>query len=384
LLGLGQCRRRVPNQASRASAERFVATHDTPPMDKLLAFDVIRNARALIKDVNTSAGERTVAQYRAGFARMTARGLTPEKIANTQRSFYFYRAAFVQHFAALIRDELRTTDKAQKGDDEKRFAEGVGRLGELTRELERYRPDPNSTHLDKGVISKWAVEVEKRAKSGFKALSHSKRSRLRGLPANWREKMFAVSENSKYRDALAALGVIGARPAEFENGVLVQINDKGNLTFTIKGVKTHGGKYGQETRVLEIEPKAFDAQYLANRVRETGEFVIQAKAGALSDRVREFSKVVFPKLESGVSAYVYRHQFSADLKASGLSDVDVSTALGHSIDETKRFYGAAQSGRHNPNVKSVKGSRRVREKTQEKIRELDRSKAREFNFDRER
>jgi integrase len=353
-------------------------------MDKLLAFDIIRNARALTKDVNTSASERTVAQYRAGYARMTARGLTPEKIAHTSRSFYFYRAAFVQHFAALIRDELRATDKAQKGGDEKSFVAGVSRLGELCCELERYRPDPHSNHLDKGVISNWAVEVEKRSKTGFKAASHSKKSRLRGLPANWREMMFAVSENSKYRDALAALGVTGARPAEFENGVLVQINDKRNLTFTIKGVKTHGGKFGQETRILEIEPKTFDALHLLNRVREIGEFVIQAKAGALSDRVREFSKVVFPKLKNGVSCYVYRHQFSADLKASGLPDVDVSTALGHSVDETKRFYGAAQSASQNPNVKSVKGSQRVRERTQEKIRELDRSKSRDNNFKRGR
>lgn len=353
-------------------------------MDKLLTFDIIRNARALTKDVNISASEKTIAQYRAGFARMTARGLTPEKIAHTARSFYFYRAAYVQHFAALIRDELRITDKAQKGDDENRFAVGVGRLGELCRELERYRPDPHSTHLDKGIVSKWAVEVEKRAKSGFKALSHSKRSRLRGLPANWREMMFAASKNSKYRDALAALGVTGARPAEFENGILVQLNDKGNLVFNIKGVKTHSGKYGQETRILEVEPKAFDTLHLLNRVREVGEFVIHTKAGALSDRVREFSKVAFPKLKSGVSAYVYRHQFSADLKGSGLSDVDVSTAMGHSVDETKRFYGAAQSATQNPNVKSVKGSQRVREKTQEKIRELDRSKSRDSIFKRGR
>lgn len=382
MLGLGQCRRRAPTQANRESAERFVAPYDTPPMDKLLAFDIIRNARALTKDVNASASERTVAQYRAGFARMTARGLTPEKIAHTARSFYFYRAAYVQHFAALIRDELRITDKAQKGGDEKRFVEGVGRLGELTRELERYRPDPNSTHLDKGVISKWAVEVEKRAKSGFKAVSHSKKSRLRGLPANWREKMFEASANSKYRDALAALGVTGARPAEFENGVLVQINNAGNLTFTIKGVKTHGGKYGQETRILEIEPKAFDALYLLNRVRETGEFVIHAKAGALSDRVREFSKVVFPKLKNGVSAYVYRHQVSADLKASGASNVDISMALGHSSDETKRYYGASQSGLGGNGLVAVKGSQLVREKTLEKIISLEQGRERSYGMER--
>jgi integrase len=236
--------------------------------------------------------------------------------------------------------------------------------------------------LDKGIISKWAVEVEKRAKSGFKALSHSKRSRLRGLPANWREKMFAASENSKYRDALAALGVIGARPAEFESGILVQINDAGNLSFTIKGVKTHGGKYGQETRILEIEPKTFDALHLLNRVRETGEFVIYAKAGALSDRVREFSKVVFPKLKSAVSAYVYRHQVSADLKASGASNIDISTALGHSSDETKRYYGAAQSGLGGNRLVAVKGSQLVREKTLEKILVLQHSRESGYVVDR--
>lgn len=353
-------------------------------MDKLAAFDTIRNARALVKDVNTSASEKTLAQYRAGYARMVARGLTPEKIAHTQRSFYFYRAAYVQHFAAQIDDELRLTGKAQKQSDAKSFDEGVERLTSLCRELERYRPDPNGNHLDRGLISKWAVEVEKRAKTGFKAVSHSKRSRLRGLPTNWREMMFAASANSKYRDALAVLGVTGARPAELESGVIAQANEKGNLVFTIKGVKTHGGKYGQETRVIEIEPKSVDAQHLMNRVREAGELVVYAKAGSLSDRVREFSKVVFPNLKNGVSAYVYRHQFSADLKASGLTDVEVSTAMGHCVDETKRFYGSAQSAKQNANVASVKGSNRVREKTREKIRELDRSRERSRDHGRGR
>jgi integrase len=355
-------------------------------MDRLAAFDIIRNARALVKDVNTSASEKTLAQYRAGYARMIARGLTPEKVAHTQRSFYFYRAAYVQHFAALINDELRLTDKAQKLNDAKNFADGVGRLSELCRELEHYRPDPNGNHLDKGLISKWAVEIEKRAKTGFKAVSHSKRSRLRGLPANWREKMFAASAKSKYRDALAVLGVTGARPAELENGITVQANAKGNLVFTIKGVKTHDGKYGQETRVIEIEPKSVDGQHLSSQIREVGEMVVHAKAGALSDRVREFSKVVFPKLKNVVSAYVYRHQFSADLKASGLTDVEVSTAMGHCVDETKRFYGSAQSAKQNANVASVKGSNRVREKTREKIRELGqlRELSRGANRDRER
>ena len=83
-------------------------------MDKLAAFDVIRTARTMVKDVNSSASEKTLAQYQAGYQRMVTRGLTPEKMANTVRSFYFYRAAFVHHFVASIREELRVTDKAQK------------------------------------------------------------------------------------------------------------------------------------------------------------------------------------------------------------------------------------------------------------------------------
>ena len=66
---------------------------------------------------------------------------------------------------------------------------------------------------------------------------------------------------------------------------------------------------------------------------------------------------------------------AADLKASGLPDADVSAALGHSVDETKGSYGAAQSARSIGGVTGVKSTRPVLEKTREKIKALERSRS---------
>lgn len=353
----------------------------SPPMDKLAAFDIIRAARSLVKDVNTSASEKTLAQYRAGYQRMIARGLTPEKMANTVRSFYFYRAAHVHHFASSIREELRLSDKAQRNGDQASFLEGVARIETLCSELERYRPDPSGKHLAAGKTSKWAVEAEKRKRTGIAVQSHSKRSRLRGLPVDWRERMFATSERSKYREAIAVLALTGARPAEIECGVSVALSVTGSLVFNIQGKKTHGGKFGQEMRVLEVLPQSPDAIFLVNRVKAHGPLMVKADAGALSDRVRMIGKSVFPRLKECISCYVYRHQFAADLKKSGMSGVDVSAALGHCADETKRYYGAAQSGLSGNRLLSVKGTTPVREKTMQKIRSLE---GRRREYERER
>ena len=86
--------------------------------------------------------------------------------------------------------------------------------------------------------------------------------------------------------------------------------------------------------------------------------------------MRRLSKKVFPRLKECVSCYVYRHQLSADLKNAGVPPLEISTALGHSVDATKRFYGAAQSGRAGNGFISARGSQPVKEKTMEKIKSL--------------
>lgn len=353
-------------------------------MDMLQGFGAIKAARELVSLANKGVSAATAKQYESAFQRMVAQDQTPEKIAGTVRSFYFYRAAWVFHHVTVIRKALRDADAAQRSKDKTTWATIVESLPCQVQQLELYRPDPNGKHLFEGRVSKWAVELEKRLTNGNTVSSHSKRSRLRGLPANWRSLMFqGIRKTSKYKDVVAVLSATGARPSEFENGIAVELESTGGLRFTVIGTKTHGGKFGQAQRSFSVLTNRPELEYLANRIAENGgPLSISAKAGALSDKIRQLSEKVFPTLRSSVSAYVFRHQVAADLKASGLSDEDVSAALGHSVDETKRYYGTAQSAREPGGISGIRASQPVRTKTREKIRNLERS--RELGYQRTR
>ena len=326
--------------------------------------------------VNVSISATTQQQYRAAYARMAARGSTPEGMANTSRGFYYYRAAWVHHHSDAIRTILNAADRTQRAGNTAGWKAALSELQAAIVQLERYRPDPTGENLARGLIGKWAVEAEKRTHSGEKLTQHSKRIRLRGLPTDWREQIFAgLRSSSKYRDVVAVLSATGARPAEFEHGIEVTTGPADTLNFKIVGVKTHGGKYGQAERSFNVAVDRPELQYLRERVESNaGRLLVKASAGALSDKIRQLSEKVFPKLKSAVSAYVFRHQMAADLKASDISDTDVSAALGHSVDETKGFYGAAQSARSVGGVTGIVATRIVREKTREKLREFGRER----------
>lgn len=357
---------------------------DTP--DKTVSFSLVKQARALISGVNAALSDATRQQYRKAFSRMLERDSAPEKIANTNRGFYYYRAAWVHHYATEIREILNTADRLQRAGNTNAWQESVAKLPSLIKDLDRYRPDPEGKNLASGLIGKWAVEAEKRVNAGQKLTHHSKRVRLRGLPTDWRTQMFAgLRVGSKYQDIVAVLSATGARPAEFVKGIEVTLEAAGTIHFKIEGVKTHGGKYGQAERSFSIAVDRQELVYLRDRLTENdGPLVVKASAGALSDKVRQLSEKVFPKFKSAVSAYVFRHQVAADLKASGLSDTDVSAALGHCVDETKGYYSSAQSARSIGGITNVRATRIVRELTKEKISQLELGRGRERQRKRER
>ena len=222
-------------------------------MDKFQAFKVVKLARTLIQDVNTQLSQSSQKQYQNAFARMQRSGLVPEEIANTQRSFYYYRAAWVHNYASDILEILNSADLAQRSGSTTDWQDMVLKLPSLIQELERYRPDPKGKHLASELDGNWAVEAEKRIAAGKKIVNHSKRVRLRGLPQNWREQMFAgLREGSKYQDIVAVLSATGARPEEFVNGIKISIGKGETLHFDIGGAKTHDGKYGQEERSFDV------------------------------------------------------------------------------------------------------------------------------------
>ena len=59
-----------------------------------------------------------------------------------------------------------------------------------------------------------------------------------------------------------------------------------------------------------------------------------ASLGDLWDRIKGRRRV-------RVSAYLWRHQFAADLKRGGFDSGQIAMALGHASDVTQRHYGSA-------------------------------------------
>jgi integrase len=333
---------------------------------------LIKNARDLIEGVNAGVLQKTLEQYEHSFIRMQSKGQTPDQIATTVRSFYYYRAAWISHYASEIRTTIQAVERQQlagSGHDREHLE---AKLNDLIHQLNRYPPDPFGHHLRQGLAGDWSKSAAARKQAGIKVKNHSKRSRLRGLPSDWREQMFlGLRVNSRYRDILAVLSATGARPQEFVGGIEVCVVDSNSLNFKIKGAKTHGGKFGQMERSFTVLADRTELKYLYERVAaNAGPLLVTAQAGALSDKVCQLSKKVFPALRSVVSAYVFRHQFSADLKASEMSDVDVSAALGHSVDETKAYYGSARRARSFGGVSDVQCSRAVVERTNQRISQM--------------
>jgi integrase len=144
-----------------------------------------------------------------------------------------------------------------------------------------------------------------------------------------------------YRDGLAVLWATGARPEEIHRSVTLHRGD-GEIGIRIEGIKTHGGRYGQAWRETWIaaddHPAACHlADLLARDIREVRvpcAKSFSASLGALWDRIKGRRRV-------RVSAYSWRHQFSADLKRCGFASGEIAMALGHASDVTQKHYGAA-------------------------------------------
>ncbi|XVO22225.1 MAG: hypothetical protein HEQ15_06820 [Betaproteobacteria bacterium] len=353
-----------------------IASETAGQSDKTALFSAVRRAREQCAGVMANPrSEKTQQQYQAAVARLEANSLTPESATNTAAGFYFYRAAWAYVHAKRVADLLTEADRKAKSHDDAGWRECVQAISAASAQLEKYKPDPDLKRRDAGIPGDWAIEVERRVARGETAVkANSKRKALRGLEANWQDQILAVAGH-RYKDTVAVLALSGARPSEFESGIRVKKSTSGQVVIEIRGSKTHGGKFGQDLRTLTVDATSSNCgkHLLAQLEASRGELVVTGDAKSISRRVGEYGRAAFPKKRDAVSAYAFRHQVAADLKASGLPDAEISTALGHCSDQTKRFYGAKQSARGGSIVSAI-GSREVRQLTRAKILSLENSR----------
>lgn len=196
---------------------------------------------------------------------------------------------------------------------------------------------------------------------------NSKRQSISRMGEFWREQIWAECENSDYKGAVAVLDLIGARPCEIENGVLVEWEEGSSyLTFTVKGGKIDAEeKNGQKIRTIKVNlstgchwgsPK----NYLMNQCFEYGYCKIKAHPKRLDDYVRRISEKIWPRKKNQISPYSYRHQISADIKKDGVSKIMTAKTMGHRSTRSQKHYGTARQGRRRNSIVEVECSDHVR------------------------
>lgn len=159
----------------------------------------------------------------------------------------------------------------------------------------------------------------------------------------------------------------GVRPCELAS--LRVVDDQ---IFIEGAKKTENGNRGAD-RVLVGTSDGFSAgiEQLLNLTKQSGKSM-----DAIRISIYEAVRKLFPEDKKSVSMYTMRHQFGANLKASGMTRVEMAYIMGHQSTESISRYGNKKNGIGGMvMVKPVPGAdlSQVRDKTSTKIwnREVD-------------
>lgn len=197
------------------------------------------------------------------------------------------------------------------------------------------------------------LEVIEKGPGKIFSKAASKRSSLKGLPNDWMEQICDHNKNSKYRDAFHVATLTGCRPSELKKGVSItyKLNSDGKseLTFKIIGSKVTT-QSGQEWRTItyhDIERMGYFSEFLES-IKKAGTKKINIDSPVnFTQEIRRIAQHLWSDHKKPITAYCFRHQFSANLKNMKIGD-DTSKALGHRSTKTRRLYGTASQARGKP------------------------------------
>ena len=181
----------------------------------------------------------------------------------------------------------------------------------------------------------------------------SKRQALRGLPSTWREDLCERGARGKYSDALLILALTGARPGEVVTGIDTWLQYDESLgmetvCFYVTGAKvtTHQGQPHRFVAYAADDTHPLVAVLVRRLSAESGRKlrIKIAKAGNLTAEIQRLGRNLWREHAHALTATCFRHQWSADVKASGDADA-ASRGLGHRSAKTRRHYGTAHQSR---------------------------------------
>lgn len=259
--------------------------------------------------------------------------------ATTKSSWYASRAA-IQH---VLVDRLR--DAKARVDAYRRLPPGpqttARRQADLFDPLLRVVWNANAlAAMPAQAFGKWAAAAEVVMKKGS-----SKRSSLRGLPADW-QVLIAKSMPAACALSWLTQSLTGCRAAELEKGVSLTLSTDGSMIRA----KVLGAKLtehaGQPYRELVIGTQSGVAAALLPLLKRGVE--LNAGLGRSLDAYRKmvgrYGDAMFPGRSrwTSISPYSARNQMKSDLKAAGVSPEKLAEAMGHSSTGSAKNYGGSK------------------------------------------
>ncbi|VXC95331.1 Phage integrase [Pseudomonas sp. 8Z] len=306
-------------------------------------FELVRTARQRMNELQSKRLTKSTEDgYVREYNRMVGdEGANPEKLwsaicATQSKSTYRRRVAATMHCCrAQLQEALRCQDAAQRAGDMNALKYQVAAIEEVIGILNIVERHKGQCPLENTVRRK------------------SKRSDLKYLPGNWRDQLHKQLEGSKYELAYLAEAASGCRPGELEKGVKVICSkESGLLTVRIdNGIKVTDQK-GQPWREITYR---VDQNPL---VRALYEICRNAASGAAEiETVVDIEKTtnwraalssagqkLWPRLKFRICPYHLRNAVASDWKRAGLSEEEISAALGHCVNKTSSNYGQFQIG----------------------------------------
>lgn len=104
-------------------------------------------------------------------------------------------------------------------------------------------------------------------------------------------------------------------------------------------------------------PQEFETILDAIRLAPDRTITVQYDAEAISTRLRELSRQIWPRKQYHVSGVAYRELFASESKAAGVDPADLAAAMSHLSSESQGRYSSRprRSGGDTP-IKSSKGT----------------------------
>lgn len=222
------------------------------------------------------------------------------------------------------------------------------------------------------------------------------KSKMKFLTDDWADQIWSAAsarnggKGAKWLPALAAIAVTGVRPASLEKGIEFSFSrNKEGAIFLVahyygaKILKNDDGtaKRGQEEVKIKWQIKpSINASHRPKELEEiiklvsatpNNLLVINYDAEAISTRIRELSKEIWPRKNYHVSGVCYRELFASESKNSGVSAEDLAMAMGHISAESQGKYASNNNMRGSDFINPNKTFTSVKAST--KVKSLDRS-----------